>query len=242
MAIAILSSALACWCCILVELIWSVGDQRAYIWRKPVTPIKAIFVTLKYFPVASQSTSIGLLCLIITLAQTGIAVFVAVDFPKNATFDPDCTASPTPVMFILVIAILIVHGIIWSLTWYKRRKLIKQRAARTRNDLLSIVYRDGAIAFVFTILIAIFFMSYTSFIHIDVHGYMWSQAVISIIGCRIIVNILRLNDDSILHGGIVSTNVVTMPSIQSQAEVDAVRATEATGPTVTEAPKEVAVD
>lgn len=178
---------------------------------------------LRVYALYQYNLKIGLLCLGNIALQLSLALFIAIVFPSRAVFDGNCATRPIMATFVLVTCGSVSQGIIWILTWCKKRQLAEEHRIRRPNPALHVVYRDGAIGFVFIIMCLGFFIPYASAIHIDIHGYTWSQALLSVIGCRTTLNMLRLGNESTTlagtqQGGLFSTIIDTMPPGQARSD------------------------
>ncbi|KAF9476231.1 hypothetical protein BDN70DRAFT_882673 [Pholiota conissans] len=130
--------------------------------------------------------------------ELGILAYGAFNLNTSLHFDATCLVDQTPKAAVyLAITPIMMQGIIWSMTWYKRKNFsfsVQEWEASERfKRITSLMLRDGLVVWVLLSTILLVSVCVTMFVHTVSHS-IWTilTTLLSIGGCRVIINTQKL--------------------------------------------------
>ncbi|KAF9565538.1 hypothetical protein CPC08DRAFT_658948 [Agrocybe pediades] len=142
---------------------------------------------------------IAILIMFLLFVRVGLSSASAVATLPDQTFDNSCLNDyiPTMVMYFFIVGEFLLQGTILALTMAKH--IMAVRAGWARTPLVSLLCRDGATTFtiIVGVLIGTIIYARCEFTHDSAHAvFPTFVAVLSCLGCRLIVNMMKLVVDS----------------------------------------------
>jgi hypothetical protein len=186
-----------------------------------------LILIVRIFALYGKSRKVGVFLMLAMCTELGVMAFSAVRLHRSLRFDGSCLVLNTPKESLaLGFAVVIMQGLLWGMTWYKQVTL--PRTSRSHKPVVSVMFRDGLA--VFLIISALLICSvFFSMFKYQLSNSVWSIFVtlLSISGCRVIMNMQRLKYrqdvseielSTIIHTSFITTGTISSAPMTTEEE------------------------
>jgi len=187
-----------------------VAFQASYF--QVVQMLFELILLVRVWALYNKGPRVGFFLLSMYLCGFVILVYANVRVNMVLQLDGTCLVMKTPPeAYILAIYPLVTQAVIWTMTWYKKVRSFGDGSwYGMGGPIATLMFRDGLLAFMFITAIFPVLLSYSVYVH-DLTNSVWTilVTVLSIGGCRIIMNMQRLKIPRELSEVELTTFVVT---------------------------------
>ncbi|KAF9447271.1 hypothetical protein P691DRAFT_760915 [Macrolepiota fuliginosa MF-IS2] len=169
-----------------------------------------VVVGLRVYALYQHDLRVGLFALALIIVDGTAALFAGISLALTANFDASCSTRTSgvglalpwvpPINFIVryqpvlhSVIFQFSQGILWAMTWYKRRVITQSvdQSFRAQLPVLPILFRDGTIVLAVLSMGAALALPYSAVVGIDtLIIYPWSVCLLSAFCCHLILNML----------------------------------------------------